>query len=151
MTRLGQHDRAADAMERIYREWDEAMGARDVGAALELYAPDATIESPLVSICSEGKLESTGVTTTCGTLSPSSFSGHRRKGAGIALVFHGRTYRHLGISPSGARLRPDGSRRGDGDQRRWADPASPRLLGLVRSQRPPRTLIPALRQRRPRA
>lgn len=87
MTRLGQHDRAADAMERIYREWDEAMGARDVGAALELYAPDATIESPLVSICSEGKLESTGVTTTCGTLSPSSFSGHRRKGAGIALVF----------------------------------------------------------------
>jgi hypothetical protein len=36
------------AAERIHREWDEALGAKDVNAALRLYAKDATLESPLV-------------------------------------------------------------------------------------------------------
>ena len=44
---FAQND-ATSAIERVYREWDEALGAKDVEAALELYAPDATIESPLV-------------------------------------------------------------------------------------------------------
>jgi ketosteroid isomerase-like protein len=35
--------------ERIYRQWDKALSANDLKAALALYAPDATIESPLVS------------------------------------------------------------------------------------------------------
>lgn len=39
---------ARHAVERVYRDWDEALGARDVEAALALYAPDATLESPLV-------------------------------------------------------------------------------------------------------
>lgn len=39
---------APSAIERVYREWDEALGAKDVEAALSLYAPDASIESPLV-------------------------------------------------------------------------------------------------------
>ena len=34
--------------ERIYRLWDEALGNRDLEAALALYAADASIESPLV-------------------------------------------------------------------------------------------------------
>ena len=36
------------AAERIYHAWDEALGKKDLDAALALYAPDATIESPLV-------------------------------------------------------------------------------------------------------
>jgi ketosteroid isomerase-like protein len=36
------------AIERVYQAWDAALGAKDVEAALALYAPDATIESPLV-------------------------------------------------------------------------------------------------------
>ena len=34
--------------ERIVRLWDEALGNKDLEAALALYAPDASIESPLV-------------------------------------------------------------------------------------------------------
>jgi ketosteroid isomerase-like protein len=36
-------------IESIYRQWDDALGKKDVEAALALYAPDATLESPLVS------------------------------------------------------------------------------------------------------
>jgi hypothetical protein len=35
-------------IERIYRAWDEALGKKDLEAALSLYAEDASIESPLV-------------------------------------------------------------------------------------------------------
>jgi SnoaL-like domain len=49
MSQLGQSSQYDVAkIERIYREWDEALGARDLDAALSLYADDATIESPLV-------------------------------------------------------------------------------------------------------
>jgi ketosteroid isomerase-like protein len=37
-----------ETVERIYHAWDEALGRKDVDAALALYAPDATIESPLI-------------------------------------------------------------------------------------------------------
>jgi SnoaL-like protein len=40
-----QHIRAA---ERIYHEWDSALGEKDVEAAVALYAPDCRLESPLV-------------------------------------------------------------------------------------------------------
>src|SRR5690348_4822460 len=36
------------AAERIYHEWDAALGAKDVEAALALYATDCRLESPLV-------------------------------------------------------------------------------------------------------
>ena len=39
---------AIRAAEHIYREWDEALGRKDIDAALKLYAPDAVLESPLV-------------------------------------------------------------------------------------------------------
>lgn len=36
------------AAERIYQAWDEALGRKDLDAAMRLYAPDAILESPLV-------------------------------------------------------------------------------------------------------
>jgi ketosteroid isomerase-like protein len=36
------------AVETVYEKWDEALGAKDLDAAMALYAPDATLESPLV-------------------------------------------------------------------------------------------------------
>ncbi len=41
-------DTAVTAAERVYRAWDEALGKKDIEAALTLYAEDATLESPLV-------------------------------------------------------------------------------------------------------
>ena len=37
-----------EQVEHIFIAWDEALGARDVDAAVALYRPDATLESPLV-------------------------------------------------------------------------------------------------------
>ncbi len=53
---MNQHDEAQPrnpqelvrAAEHTYHAWDEALGRKDLDAALALYAPDATIESPLV-------------------------------------------------------------------------------------------------------
>lgn len=36
------------AAEHIYRAWDDALGRKDLDAAMALYAPDCTLESPLV-------------------------------------------------------------------------------------------------------
>jgi ketosteroid isomerase-like protein len=36
------------SVERVYRLWDQALGAKDVDAASALYAPDTVLESPLV-------------------------------------------------------------------------------------------------------
>src|ERR1051326_4830584 len=38
-----------EAIERIYHDWDEALSLGDVEALLALYAPNAILESPLVS------------------------------------------------------------------------------------------------------
>jgi ketosteroid isomerase-like protein len=47
--RISQHDQnAIESVKRIYREWDDALGAKDVEAASRLYAPDCVLESPLV-------------------------------------------------------------------------------------------------------
>jgi hypothetical protein len=48
MTERTRHDASGSAMMRIYTEWDDALGAKDTEAALALYHPDATLESPLV-------------------------------------------------------------------------------------------------------
>jgi ketosteroid isomerase-like protein len=39
---------ATNTIERIFAAWDDALGAKDVDAAIRLYAPDAVLESPLV-------------------------------------------------------------------------------------------------------
>jgi ketosteroid isomerase-like protein len=36
------------AVENVYKRWDDALGAKDLDAAMALYHPDATLESPLV-------------------------------------------------------------------------------------------------------
>ena len=41
-------DTTEQNFERVYRRWDEALGNKDLEAALSLYADDASIESPLV-------------------------------------------------------------------------------------------------------
>ncbi|HET8701743.1 MAG TPA: nuclear transport factor 2 family protein [Nitrococcus sp.] len=38
----------AAAAERIYRDWDKAWSNNDLNAMTALYAPDATLESPLI-------------------------------------------------------------------------------------------------------
>ena len=37
-----------EVIERIYREWDDALSKLDLNRILSFYAPDATLESPLV-------------------------------------------------------------------------------------------------------
>ena len=37
-----------EQIEHIFTAWDDALGARDLDAAMALYQPDATLESPLV-------------------------------------------------------------------------------------------------------
>jgi len=37
-----------EQIEHVFTAWDEALGAKDLEAALALYQPDATLESPLV-------------------------------------------------------------------------------------------------------
>jgi ketosteroid isomerase-like protein len=37
-----------DDTARIYRAWDEALGRKDLDAAMRLYADDAVLQSPLV-------------------------------------------------------------------------------------------------------
>lgn len=36
------------AIEHVFKAWDDALGAKDLDAAMALYQPDATLESPLV-------------------------------------------------------------------------------------------------------
>jgi ketosteroid isomerase-like protein len=43
-----QEHQARRAVENIFHAWDEALGAKDLDAAMALYQPDATLESPLV-------------------------------------------------------------------------------------------------------
>jgi len=41
-------EQAIQAADRIYHKWDDALGAKDVEAAIALYTRDCTLESPLV-------------------------------------------------------------------------------------------------------
>ncbi|MGI8557535.1 MAG: nuclear transport factor 2 family protein [Solirubrobacteraceae bacterium] len=36
-------------IEHVFTAWDDALGAKDLDAAMALYHPDATLESPLVA------------------------------------------------------------------------------------------------------
>jgi hypothetical protein len=44
----GTEPEALRSIERVYRDWDAALHAKDVEAAVVLYAEDAVLESPLV-------------------------------------------------------------------------------------------------------
>jgi ketosteroid isomerase-like protein len=39
---------STEAIEHVFRAWDDALGAKDLDAAMALYHEDATLESPLV-------------------------------------------------------------------------------------------------------
>ncbi len=121
------------AVERIYKAWDEALGAKDLDAAVALYAPDATIESPLVA-------HLLGVQSgVC--------QGHDELRRFIRLVFQrqpaARKRFRTGYFTDGTKLMweyprdtPDGEQMdfcgGDGVEGR-VNSAPPRILGLVRA------------------
>ncbi len=42
-------------MERVYKAWDAAIAAGDISSLVELYAPEADIESPLIWEFTHGK------------------------------------------------------------------------------------------------
>jgi hypothetical protein len=44
----GAHPDAVRSVERVYQLWDAALGAKDVEAAVTLYAENTRLESPLV-------------------------------------------------------------------------------------------------------
>jgi ketosteroid isomerase-like protein len=46
--RAGIGENRHEIFEHIYREWDDALSKLDVERLLALYAPDATVESPLI-------------------------------------------------------------------------------------------------------
>jgi hypothetical protein len=69
---------AIRAAELIYRKWDEALGRKDVDAALRLYAPDAVLESPLVRICSAPPKASFTAATISVASSKRSLNAHHR-------------------------------------------------------------------------
>lgn len=48
LSRADLPESTAQTIERIYREWDRAWSEDDLDAMVSLYAPDATLESPLV-------------------------------------------------------------------------------------------------------
>jgi hypothetical protein len=45
---LSADEQTLRAAERIYHEWDDALGRKDLAASMRLYAMDTTLESPLI-------------------------------------------------------------------------------------------------------
>ncbi len=45
---MNQKHKLSSPVERIYHEWDKALSNNDAQALLALYAPDATLESPVI-------------------------------------------------------------------------------------------------------
>ncbi len=122
------------SIERVYRDWDAALHAKDVEAAIALYAEDVRLESPLVRHLtgSEGGI----------------VEGRDNLREFIGIVFErtpaNRGHHRSGFVTDGRKLiweypreAPDGDQMDfvefDGDRER-ADPAPLRLLGLVRRE-----------------
>lgn len=121
------------AAEHIYHAWDEALGKKDLDAALALYAPDATIESPLVRHLLGSDV---GICR-----------GHDDLRRFIEIVFQRtpsvRQRFRAGFFTDGKTLMWEYPRiTQEGEQvdlvghgvKGWPDSAPPRLLGLVRPQ-----------------
>lgn len=45
---MNQKHKLSSPVEKIYHEWDKALSNNDAQALLALYAPDATLESPVI-------------------------------------------------------------------------------------------------------
>jgi SnoaL-like domain len=128
---------ARQDIERIYRAWDEALGKKDLEAALSLYAEGASIESPLVQHLLKqpggivrGKDNLRAFVTKVFETNPP-----QRKRFKQGFFTDGRvlTWEYPRTAPDGEQM----------------DPAPPRLLGLVRAERaaggPSISSAPALR------
>jgi hypothetical protein len=75
---------AAQAAERIYHEWDAALGAKDLDDAMRLYAPDCLLESPLVRHLLGAELGIVEGRESCGNSCALSLIGNPEHGNGIA-------------------------------------------------------------------
>ncbi len=122
------------SIERVYRDWDAALHAKDVEAAVALYAEDVRLESPLVRHLTGSQR---GVV-----------QGRDNLRAFIRIVFErtptSRGHYRSGFFTDGRKLiweypreTPEGDQMDfvefDGDRGR-PDPPPLRLLGLVRSE-----------------
>ena len=105
---------AAQAAERIYHEWDVALGAKDLDGAMAFYAPDCVLESPLVRHLLGAEV---GIV-----------EGREKLREFVRIVFelritttisrgllHRRAQANVGISALKAGWRTNGLCRGDGD------------------------------------
>ena len=122
------------SIERVYRDWDAALHAKDVEAAVALYAEDVQLESPLVRHLTgsqrgivQGRDDLRDFIRIVFARTPTS-RGHHRSGFftdGRKLIWE---Y---------PRETPEGDQMDfvevDGD-REWPDPTTLRLLGLVRRE-----------------
>ncbi len=134
MSETPDHQQLQQAAERIYREWDKALAAKSVDGALALYAPDATIESPLVCYLLQSDL---GICR-----------GHEEMRPFLARVFAAqpaeRRHFRTGFFTDGHKLMWEYPRAApEGEQMDFVevmglengfDPKASRLLGLVRGQ-----------------
>ena len=119
------------AAERIYHQWDEALGAKDVDAVIALYGPGlrpgvavrpASVELRGRRRRPTGKAAGIRANGLCAPAGGASAVSQR--------VLHRRAYADVGISTREAGRRANGLRRGDGDPGR-VDPSPPGLLGVV--------------------
>jgi hypothetical protein len=79
--------KAAQAAERIYHEWDAALGAKDLDAAMALYAPDCVLDRRSSGTCWGQKSASSRDGKGSGNSCASSLSGNPQHGNAIARAF----------------------------------------------------------------
>jgi hypothetical protein len=77
----GVHPDAIRSVERVYELWDAALGAKDVEAAVALYAEDTRLESPLVRHLLVRSAAPSKGATSYGTFCTSCSNGPRQAGA----------------------------------------------------------------------
>jgi hypothetical protein len=91
------------AVERIYKAWDEALGAKDLDAAVALYAPEATIESPLVAQSVRRTKRRLPRTRRVASIYSSRFPATTCSAKTFPdRIFHRRNKAHVGVSPGHA-------------------------------------------------
>ena len=115
------------SIERVYRDWDAVLHAKDVEAAVALYAEDVQLDS--VGAASDRlAARLSRVATTCGIIRIVFARTPAEPGSSSHRFLHRRSQAYLGVSARDAGWRSDGLRRIDGD-RKWPEPTALRLSG----------------------
>jgi len=107
---------AAQAAERIYHEWDAALGAKHLDAAMALYAPDCVLESPFVRHLLGAELGIVEGREKLREFVRIVFERQTRSTTTVSRgLFHRPAQANVGISALKAGWRTNGLCRGDGD------------------------------------